>query len=234
MNDHSTTAQSQSLNDQTQAHADLPDWFQPGSTFFVTQCLGDSMPWRLLDQQKREITEWAKQHGINSQRPDWRATVAKNPELDDEFRKRFRTQYERWLDEGYGSCVLADPENAEIMVSSMRFFDGEKLHLGPFVVMPNHVHVMLSVINGDGPQRIGSNWRRYTATQINRRLNKNGRLWQPDPFELPIQSADSFVRFRRYIFENPSRAKLKEGQYRLGDGARDLGNNVVSSSTDMA
>mgnify|MGYP000172409250 CR=1 FL=1 len=200
---------------------DLPHWSQLAVTFFVTMCLRDSVPGKLIRRQRTEIVDWAVRHGFDPRSPSWRDVLSTQSRLAAEYRRYFRTQYERWLDEGYGSCLLADPQNSEIIVSAMRYFEGSRSILGPFVVMPNHLHALVAVVDDRGPDRLGKSWRRYSAVHINRRLGRQGSLWQEEGFDHLVRSPDSFVRFRDYILENPRRAGLKAGQYRIGDGSVD-------------
>ena len=47
------------------------------------------------------------------------------------------------LDAGYGSCRLADPICARIMADSLLFGHGSRYWLRDWVIMPNHVHVLI-------------------------------------------------------------------------------------------
>ncbi len=55
---------------------------------------------------------------------------------------------ELWLDAGYGSCALQDPTLWETVVKAMHHFDGQHFTLGDYVLMPNHVHVLLTPHEG--------------------------------------------------------------------------------------
>jgi type I restriction enzyme R subunit len=56
-------------------------------------------------------------------------------------------------------------------------------------------------------------WKRYTGRQVNKRLGLDGEFWQVDQFDHLIRSPEQFEHYRRYISENPQRAKLKEGSF---------------------
>ena len=49
---------------------------------------------------------------------------------------------ERWLDAGYGSCILRRPRCAEIVAEALRYFDGQRVAIISSVVMPDHVHMV--------------------------------------------------------------------------------------------
>ena len=53
-------------------------------------------------------------------------------------------EFQEWLDRGQGSCWLKQSEVATIVESALRKFDGERYALGEFVIMPTHVHVLVT------------------------------------------------------------------------------------------
>ena len=56
-------------------------------------------------------------------------------------------------------------------------------------------------------------WKKWTALQINRALGRTGRFWQDESFDHLVRSPAAFDKFRRYIAENPSKAKLRPGEF---------------------
>jgi len=54
---------------------------------------------------------------------------------------------------------------------------------------------------------------KYTATRINRVLGRRGRFWQEESFDHLVRSLEEFKYLRRYIAENPVRAKLRDGEF---------------------
>ena len=57
-------------------------------------------------------------------------------------------------------------------------------------------------------------WKHYTAVQSNRRLGQRGRFWQADGFDHLVRTEAQFEYLRKYIRDNPQRARLKPGEYR--------------------
>ncbi len=70
--------------------------------------------------------------------------MAKVPEPE---RKAFDKEQARQVhleqDRCHGDCVLRRSEAARTVAGALRFFDGTRLWLGDFVVMPNHVHALM-------------------------------------------------------------------------------------------
>ena len=92
-------------------------------------------------------------------------------------------------------------------------FDGQTYHMGDFVVMPNHVHLLFCLFADADILSLGRSWKQFTATRINRALGRRGRFWQEEGFDHLVRSTDQFERMRRYIAENPVKANLKDGEF---------------------
>jgi hypothetical protein len=57
-----------------------------------------------------------------------------------------RKRIEAWANAGHGSCILREPHIAGIVQSAFLLFDGKRYRLIAWVVMPNHVHVLIQPI----------------------------------------------------------------------------------------
>ena len=120
-----------------------------------------------------------------------------------DYFERFPQRFQYWLDQGYGACVLAQLELSEIVEAAPRHFDGERYELGEFVVMPNHVHVLVTPLNDHELSDILHSWKSYTAKVINRQLGKTGTFWQKESFDHIVRNGDAVEKFAEYIRDNP-------------------------------
>lgn len=192
----------------------LPHWSQSGTVAFITWRTLDSMPAAVVKQWFADRDRWLRAHTIDPARSNWREKLY---ELDRRLVRAFlETFSNRWhdaLDDCHGACVLRTPELAEIVAKSLRHFDGDRYLMLDFVVMRNHVHLLAAFPNEEAMLSQCESWKRYTATHINRRLNQHGRLWQQDGFDHLVRSEDQLAYLRRYIAENPQKARLHEGQF---------------------
>ncbi|HVA45262.1 MAG TPA: transposase [Pirellulales bacterium] len=205
----------------TQQH--LPHWDQPGKTYFVTFRTADSMPADVLRQWHQRRRDWLSRHHINPDREDWEDRLAQLPErFQRQFHETISREYHRHLDDCHGECVLRQPDLAKSVADSLHFFDAERYRLGDFIVMPNHVHLLVGLVPGIKIKAQCRSWKRYTAGEINKKLGRRGRFWQVESFDHIVRSPDQFERLRRYIASNPQKAGLREGEYLLYrfDGAR--------------
>ncbi|NOZ19988.1 MAG: hypothetical protein GXP25_02755 [Planctomycetes bacterium] len=170
----------------------LPHWRQEGTTYFITFRLADSLPRAKLAEWLREREEWLLEH------PE-----PHTEEERAEFWERFPARFHRWLDTGYGSCVLSDPRVSEFMERVLLHFDCERYHLGEHVVMPNHVHATVTPVGDHRLSGILHAWKSYSAKQINKRMNRRGQLWQRESFDHIVRSAEQLERINQYIRDNP-------------------------------
>ena len=192
----------------------LPHWEQQGATYFITFRTADSLPRSLFEQWIEERNGWLKRHHIDPADRGWHSRLERlDPNLRTEFHKTFSRQFHRYLDAGHGECVLKRPQLAEVMAQSLLHFDGDRYRMGDFVVMPNHVHLLVRFIRGARLKEQCYSWKKYSAGQINRALGRRGHFWQGESYDHIVRDADEFQHYQEYIAENPRKAKLREGQY---------------------
>ena len=192
----------------------LPHWYQPGVSYFVTFRTEDSIPNDVGRRWHVRRANWLIQHGIPANDPYWREQLSRLPEaLRREFHETFSREYLEALDKGLGACVLRRPELSQIVSDSLLHFDGDRYDLGDFVVMPNHVHLIVCLRGQTEIEAQCTSWKRFTAREINLKLNTKGRFWQEESFDHLIRTAEQFDAIQRYIRNNP--AQLPEGDFRL-------------------
>ncbi|HVX60322.1 MAG TPA: transposase [Pirellulales bacterium] len=193
----------------------LPHWSQPGAVAFITWRTLDSMPAAVVEQWIADRDRWLMAHAIDPARRNWREKLYQlDRRLVNAFLETFRNRWHDALDDCHGSCVLRTPELADIVANSLRHFDGNRYLMLDFVVMPNHVHLLAAFPDEDSMLAQCESWKHYTATQINGRLKQRGRFWQQDGFDHLVRSEDQLEHLRRYIAENPQKARLRDGQFK--------------------
>ena len=197
----------------------LPHLTQEGVAYFVTFRLADSLPQSKLSTLKRQREQWLQQNP----RPH-------NARLRREYYLKFVKRVDKWLDAGAGDCVLEKHSIRETVVQAFHYFAGQRYLLGPFVVMPNHVHVIFSPIAPFQLDSILHSWKSFTAKQINRRLRRTGALWQKESFDHIIRSADEFENKTRYIIRNPR--YLEKHRYTLGVNVEEASRLFAQYSED--
>ena len=193
----------------------LPHWSQAGTVCFLTWRTKDSMPSHVLDRWFSDRDRKLAQVGIDASDPRWNEKLRiSDPTLAKKLSRGFWNRWHDDLDSGHGACELRKPELAEIVADSLRHFDGERYLLFDFVVMPNHVHVLMAFSDEDSMLTQCESWKHFTATQINRKLGRRGRFWQQDGLDHLVRSEEQFVYLRSYIAGNPNKAGLRIGEFK--------------------
>lgn len=136
-------------------------------------------------------------------------------ETETEYHERFSARIDRWLDAGHGECLLRPAFCSHLVATALRHFDETRYKLGPFVVMPNHVHVLFQCFPAWPLPGIVHSWKSFTAKAINRHLGRSGPLWQEDYWDRMIRHSTHWHACRKYIVNNP--VNLKPGDYELGE-----------------
>ena len=117
---------------------------------------------------------------------------------------------EMWLNKGSGNRWLERPAVARIVESALLSFDRSRYDLHARVIMPNHVHVLVTILAGNKLSEVLKSWKSYSASRANALLGRSGKFWQDDYFDRFIRNGDHFDRTVGYIAWNPPVAGLCE------------------------
>jgi REP element-mobilizing transposase RayT len=176
----------------------LPHVKREGASYFVTFRLTDSLPQEVLLRFERE-------HADSIRRLAGGATSEALGEIHRELRRKI----EHHLDRGAGACHLRRPEIADMIAGALRHFHGEHYLLDEWVVMPNHVHLVLWPMPNFTLSEILKSRKRHTARQANLILGKTGQpFWQRESYDHWIRDDAEKSRIRRYVRMNPVKAGL--------------------------
>jgi putative DNA methylase len=159
----------------------LPHFDAPNVTQFVTFTLDDAFP--------------------VCRRREWEP-ILKEP--DQSLRRR---KLEAWLDRGHGECWLRRPEVAARVEEILRAEDGRTYRLQSWVVMPNHVHLVVDVWQKPLCQLLHE-WKGSSAHDANQVVGRRGRFWQKETFDTLIRDSDHLARAIHYTEHNPTKAAL--------------------------
>ena len=162
----------------------LPHVKRECASYFVTFRLVDSLPKEVLLRFEREHAEALRCLPA-------KAATGQVEEIHRELRRKI----ERYLDTGAGECHLRQPEIADLVAD--------------WVVMPNHIHVILWPMPNFTLSEILKSRKRHTARQANLILGRTGEtFWQRECYDHWIRNDDEKARICRYIRMNPVNARL--------------------------
>lgn len=176
----------------------LPHWRQEGRTYFVTFRLHDSLPQEKLASLRKERDQW-----LSDNAEPW------SPAQRRKYHELFSDRIQQWLDAGQGSCLLGESEPAQIVAGALKHFDAQRYDLIAWVVMPNHVHVLLTPRPGFDLGKILHSWKSFSAHEINKRTGRSGEVWQHETYDHIVRDPESLWHFAKYIVDNPRQAGVQ-------------------------
>lgn len=176
----------------------LPHIQPIGATYFITFRLYGSVPIHVLKSLREQRAELEEQYknDIDALR------VA---------RKRWFGCFDESLDTATNEPYwLRKDEIAEIVSSALHFYDGKSYTLHAFCIMPNHVHLLITLLPDAPPlYKILKSIKWFTARQSNLILNLTGNpFWAQESYDHIVRKNGEFERVVEYIVQNPVKARL--------------------------
>jgi REP-associated tyrosine transposase len=219
----------------------LPHWRQDGCTYFVTFRLADSVPVAVRKQWEQEKSQWLQGHGIayDGERGRWRDAFHRLPPPERfRFEQHFNRQVQSCLDRGLGECHLGVSACVSKMREELLRGDDCRYHLGDFVIMPNHVHLLITPVadnavverNSFRPPTIVVERNSFrspaqaqpkklelilksikgaSAVACNRLCDRTGTFWQADSYDHIVRTLEQLAAYREYITRNPALAHVE-------------------------
>ena len=181
----------------------LPHWNQNGCVQFVTFRLADSLPQVKLAEYREMKENWIKAHP----EPWDKAT-------QDEYDRTIGCTIDKWLNSGYGRCILKDESARTIIANAILHFNGDRYNVHAYVIMPNHVHVLVSPMGENEIQTIVESWKKFSAHGLNKLFLSQGAVWCREHFDRMIRNEQDFFDKLNYIVNNPINVPVTE--YSLG------------------
>ncbi len=129
------------------------------------------------------------------------------PHLQRDYKPHFLTfcTYHRWTLPDWARTIVLNSCTHNNQIS----FD-----LHAVVVMPDHVHIILTPLIDDRKTEIFSlakitqPMKAISAHEINGRLGRHGRIWQEESFDRVLRSSEKLDEKITYVLNNPVRQGL--------------------------
>ncbi len=134
----------------------------------------------------------------------------------------------------YGwNYLLNDDKHKDIIIDSLQFLvNNKRIEVNAFVIMNNHIHIIMQPLNGFTSSANQASFMKYTAGQLKRSLIKNNndsletykvnkcdrdyQIWKREPLSIDLINETIFIQKLEYMHYNPVRAglcKLPEDYY---------------------
>ena len=160
--------------------------FDADVTQFVSFRLADSLPQTVIRRIEEEL---------NAERPN-------------DLMRAKRIKVEEYLDNGLGDCILLDLQVAAIVRDVILREDGKTCRIDAWVIMPNHVHLVLRPNPQSSLSTIMQTIKSVSSHKINKQLGRSGPIWQADYFDRYIRDWEHFQKAIVYVENNPVKAVL--------------------------
>jgi putative DNA methylase len=118
--------------------------------------------------------------------------------------------FDQLLDRGScGPLYLQMPAIAEIVVSAIRRGAVSDYALHAWVVMPNHVHLLITVLSD--VSKVLQRLKGVSAMEANQNLGLRGKpFWQRESYDRLVRDDAESRRVENYIVQNPVKAGLAQ------------------------
>ncbi len=187
-------------------HKDLPHINAYDHYQFITYRLADSLPKNIIENMLSEL----KDHS------------------EDDRKKELEIKINNYLDNGYGSSILVHPLITNMILENWHHFSGKLYDLIEWVIMPNHVHLIIKEYINCNIDDILNKWKSFSSKQIinlskfiendidfykyNKEaldgLIKSKIIWQRSYWDHYIRNDEEFLNKIDYIHQNPVKAGL--------------------------
>jgi REP element-mobilizing transposase RayT len=108
---------------------------------------------------------------------------------------------------------LLTPGERTIVTAAIRLFDGERYQLLAWVVMDDHVHVLVRALEGSSLQSIVRTWKSFTANSLQRTYGRKAAIWQREYFDRIVRDESELHEKAQYIINNPVKRWPETGEY---------------------
>ena len=119
------------------------------------------------------------------------------------------------LNLGHGECPFRQPECRAILEEVFIKENGIQYELLAYVIMPNHIHVLVKPREHVALSSILQTWKSVSAHRINKLRDSEGSLWMDESFDHIVRSPDHLNKFIEYIQDNPEKTHLSAKEYSL-------------------
>ncbi|MBB4079686.1 REP element-mobilizing transposase RayT [Lewinella aquimaris] len=201
----------------------LPHLTPIGGTFFITFRVKDAVPLRKMQQLR-----YRYEREVQSIRTSSCQGIERTRALA-KARHHYFLSYDASLDANPNAgAYFLDPAVFRIMADHLHSFDNDLYELRAFCIMPNHVHLLLSLGNQlvdddhfflsetelrKSYRPLNNIMRRIkggSSRAINQYLGRRGALWQKDSYDHYVRDEKAYRNILYYILHNPVKAGLVE------------------------
>jgi REP element-mobilizing transposase RayT len=117
------------------------------------------------------------------------------------WRQDEATYFVTWRLAG-GQKELSAPERA-LVAAELCHQQGQCYEIYAYVIMNDHVHVLVRPLGEQRLEKIVHGWKSFTANRLQRQEGRRGQIWQPEYFDRIVRGEEEFTEKLEYIVSNP-------------------------------
>jgi putative transposase len=106
-----------------------------------------------------------------------------------------------------------EPEERTVVANAIEFFHNSRYWLIAYVVMDDHVHILVRLSDGCQLQSTIHTWKSYTAKQLHQTCVRESRVWQGEYFDRIIRNSEELAAKLQYIATNPQKRWPETPEY---------------------
>jgi REP element-mobilizing transposase RayT len=117
--------------------------------------------------------------------------------------------------------LLRRPDLRRIVSDALECFSerpeshSSRYQSGDWVIMPNHVHLLVRPLPPWTLGQLIHRWKSFTAKAINKAIGGRGTFWLDERFAHRVRRPESLKKYVAYIAGNPGKAGLREEVHTL-------------------
>jgi putative transposase len=118
-----------------------------------------------------------------------------------------------------GRALLQSERNATLFIDVLRsYVTARKFRVHDFVVMPNHVHLLITVDDEMAIEKAVQLIKGGFSYRLKKEFGYVGEVWPRGFSDVRIEDRESFLQHREYIAQNPVKSGLVDSpeQYPYG------------------
>jgi putative transposase len=95
------------------------------------------------------------------------------------------------------------PDERTAVVGAIDYFESQRYKFATYVVMDDHVHVLLLPFDDFELHQIVHSWKSFSAQRLAREWARTRPIWQREYFDRIVRDDEEFTQKAQYILGNP-------------------------------
>jgi putative transposase len=102
-------------------------------------------------------------------------------------------------------AVPLEPDERTVVANAINYYNEYRYWLSGYVVMDDHVHVVVRVSHTTTLQKVVQNWKSFTSHELIKVSGREGSVWQPEYFDRIIRDEEELRATLEYVANNPKK-----------------------------